>query len=119
MNNPIDERAADDLAEAMFDLVHQNCQDECREGGQPWYRQVARRLVDPASAVASIAQGQQILLDEAAEDSRPLARTTDAWTTTLGALVGALPRVPQDELPTFVSRLGGAVAVYLDQLLES
>lgn len=56
---------ADQVGELLFDVAHENCDDDgCTGGGKPWYIQVAARLVDPFGPLAAIAVEQQIARDE-------------------------------------------------------
>lgn len=80
---------AEEVAEVLFDVAHEGCDEVCTGGGRPWYDGPAKKLTDPFSAVTAIAVEHQMLIDEL-DDVAKEAGDDLGWLNTLRAQVATV-----------------------------
>jgi hypothetical protein len=77
------------VADELFDVAHEGCDEVCTGGGRPWYDGPAKKLTDPFSAVTAIAVEHQMLIDELGDVAKE-AGDDLGWLNTLRTQVATV-----------------------------
>ena len=112
----------DQVAEQLFDVAHENCdEDECTAGGMWAWQDIARRLIDSVGPLVAVAFEQTLLRDDLGDPAAEAGE--DGWLPTLQARlvdVGRAHEVEQsdrvDAVRRELIRLGAWTAEWIADL---